>query len=84
VPRSRIRRKAAYTPQQRAEPKPTKLDQRLVPMFMVGFFVLGLAWIVVNYIAGQQWAPMAKIGNWNLVIGFALLGVGFGFATRWR
>jgi len=27
---------------------------------------------------------MSALGAWNLVIGFGLLMVGFGFATRWR
>jgi hypothetical protein len=56
----------------------------VVPALMVGFFLVGLAWIVVYYIAGQSWSWMAAIGNWNLVIGFGLLAVGFAFATRWR
>ena len=51
---------------------------------MVAFFVVGLAWIVVYYVAGQDIGFMTAIGNWNLVIGFALLGCGFVAATRWR
>ena len=27
---------------------------------------------------------MDAMGNWNLVIGFGLLAVGFAFATKWR
>jgi hypothetical protein len=61
----------------------SRLDQRVVPALMVGFFLVGLAWIVVYYIV-PTWGPMAALGNWNLVIGFGLLAVGFGFATRWR
>jgi hypothetical protein len=84
VPKSRVRRKSVYTPEQHAAPKESALAMRWVPILMVFFLVLGLAWIVLYYIAGQQWDWLASIGNWNLVIGFALLGVGFAFATRWR
>jgi hypothetical protein len=51
---------------------------------MVAFFLVGLAWIVVYYIAGDSIGFINALGPWNLVIGFALLGVGFGLATRWR
>jgi hypothetical protein len=84
VPKSRVRRKSAYTPQTTAEKPVGRLPSRWVPILMVTFFLVGLAWIVTYYIAGQDIAFMAKIGNWNLVLGFGLLLVGFGFATRWR
>jgi len=55
-----------------------------VPILMVAFFVIGLLWIVVFYVAGPSVPFMDDLGNWNLVLGFGLLAVGFGFATRWR
>jgi hypothetical protein len=51
---------------------------------MVGLFVLGLAWIVVYYIAPDGVPVMKSIGNANLLIGFGLLGAGFVTATRWK
>jgi hypothetical protein len=54
-----------------------------VAPLMVFFFLLGLVWIVVWYI-DPNLPVLSSIGSWNLVIGFALLMVGFGFATRWR
>lgn len=56
---------------------------------MFGFMLLGLAWIVVFYISGAQLPlgsafPEANIGSWNIAIGFGLLMVGFGMATRWK
>jgi len=84
VPRSRVRRKAAYTPPPTAPKQTGRIPSRLVPILMVAFFLVGLAWIVVFYIAGSDIPFMNAMGNWNLVLGFALLGTGFAFATRWR
>ncbi|MEY4079568.1 MAG: hypothetical protein RIS80_1337 [Actinomycetota bacterium] len=40
---------------------------------MFGFMLLGLSAF-----------PEANIGSWNIAIGFGLLMVGFGMATRWK
>jgi hypothetical protein len=50
---------------------------------MIGAFLIGLIWIVVFYIS-QTAYPVPNIGAWNIVIGFAFIGVGFTLATRWR
>jgi hypothetical protein len=84
VPKSRGRRKSTFTPPPPATPAASKLANRWVAPLMVAFFVIGLAWIVVYYIAGDKIGFMNTLGPWNLVIGFGLLGVGFGLATRWR
>lgn len=51
-----------------------------VPVFCA-LMLIGLLWIVVNYITGGQW-PIPSIGNWNLLIGFLLMLAGF-IMTRW-
>jgi len=52
---------------------------------MVGCFLIGLAWIVAFYIAGDSIPLMKDLGNlWNVVIGFGFISAGFIFATRWR
>jgi len=50
---------------------------------MVACWLLGLAWIVVYYIAPDM-ALMSGLGNWNLVIGMVLIAVGFVLSTRWE
>ncbi len=50
---------------------------------MFGFMLLGLAWIIVFYISGGQW-PIAAIANWNILVGFGILIIGFLMTTRWR
>ena len=84
MPKSRVRRKAAYTPPQTAPKTTSRIPSRMIPILMCAFLLIGLAWIVVFYINGQNMRFMDALGNWNLVIGFGLLAVGFGFATKWR
>jgi len=66
-------------------PKPVILDNPswLVPT-MVGFFLVGLAWMVMFYLGGSI-EPFRTLGNlWSVIVGFGFLGVGFSLATRWR
>lgn len=84
MPKSRARRKSTFTPPPPAAPPGSKLGNRWVAPLMVTFFLVGLAWIVVYYIAGDSIGFINALGPWNLIIGFGLLGVGFGLATRWR
>jgi hypothetical protein len=50
---------------------------------MIGAFLMGLFWIVIFYVSQTQY-PIPNIGAWNMVVGFAFIGVGFSLATRWR
>ena len=50
---------------------------------MFGFLLIGLAWIIVFYISGSSW-PIPSISNWNIVIGFGFIFVGFLMTIRWR
>jgi hypothetical protein len=91
VPESKRRKKNAYTPEQ-------KMGERKVARFgspawlaptMVAAFVIGLAYLVVFYIAGNSVPVMNSIGGdlnalVNVGIGFAFIMVGFGLATRWK
>lgn len=85
MPVSRRRKKAEQSVAGTAEVTPVKLDNPrwLVPA-MVGLFLVGLAWLVVFYLAPGL-APFARLGNlWSVVVGFVFLGGGFSLATRWR
>ena len=86
MPESRVRRKKPFTPEPTPRgQKPMKFGSPTwwAPV-MVVFFVLGLAWIVVYYIAGTDLPLMKDLGWINILIGFGLIGVGFGMSTRWR
>lgn len=50
---------------------------------MIGFMLIGLAWVLVFYLSNSQW-PIPGIQAWNLVIGFGIAFIGFLMTTRWR
>ncbi|MBM7771057.1 hypothetical protein JOD54_001261 [Actinokineospora baliensis] len=88
MPKSKVRKKAAYTPPaDRRTPvkvKPAGPSHPIYITVMLGIMVLGLAWLVVNYIAGEKIPFMADLGNWNFAIGFALMISGLLMTMRWR
>jgi uncharacterized membrane protein len=83
VPRSRIRRRSAFTP----PPEKTRAASLVSPPWlvpvMVASMVLGLLWVVVYYVTQTEY-PIESIHNWNMAIGFGLIAIGFGLATRWK
>ena len=50
---------------------------------MFGFMIIGLAWIIVFYVSGSN-LPIPNLTNWNILIGFGIMFVGFLMTTRWR
>ena len=84
MPKSRVRRKAAYVPPPAKVPASAKVSPPWLVPAMVACFVAGLAWIIVYYLAGPSVAFLSAMGVWNLVIGFGLLAFGFVLASRWR
>lgn len=81
MPKSRVRKKAVYTPPQRSS-KAKVSPAWLVPT-MLACLLVGLAWIAIFYISGQT-LPIKSIAQWNLVVGFALIVGGVMLATRWH
>ena len=83
MPESKKRKKpvtaapvVAKTPKKRG-PSPV-----WVPALMLTLFIVGIIWLVVFYIVGPD-LPL-KIGNLNLLAGFAFIVAGFAVATQWR
>jgi hypothetical protein len=94
MPKSKVRKKAVYTP---PKEKPTPAMVRAAgpssPVYvgvMLGFMVVGLAWLVTNYLAGDKVGFMVALGgdgtgfNYNFVVGFVLIIVGLLMTMRWR
>jgi hypothetical protein len=59
---------------------------RGVVIGMLACFLIGLVWIVVYYMTGQDLAiPLMKeLGQYNLVVGIGFMAVGFVYATKWE
>ncbi|GAA2721136.1 cell division protein CrgA [Cellulomonas aerilata] len=82
MPESRSRKKTAYIPPPGQAAAPKVNPRWLVPV-MLGLMVLGLLWIVATYLLNAEY-PVPGIGQWNLLIGFALIIAGFALTTRWH
>lgn len=46
--------------------------------------MVGLLWIVVFYVAGDQIGFMDNLSSWNFAIGFGAMVVGLVMSMRWR
>ena len=52
-------------------------------VIMFGMMLLGLGWLVVYYLAGDQIRLMSELGPWNYAIGFAGMIVGLLMTMGW-
>jgi len=50
---------------------------------MFGLMLIGLVWIIVFYVS-QGTLPVPQFNQWNILVGFGILFVGFLMTTRWR
>ncbi|HEY9440185.1 MAG TPA: cell division protein CrgA [Streptomyces sp.] len=84
MPKSRIRKKADFTPPPAKQSNAIRLTSRSwVAPLMLAFFLIGLAWIVVFYVTEGD-LPVGFLGNWNIVVGFGFIAGGFGVSTQWK
>lgn len=88
MPKSKVRKKAAYVAPPSADNRtPVKVKGPTHPIYVavfVGLWVVGLAWLVVNYLAAESIPFMAQLGSWNFLIGFSLIVIGLLMTMRWR
>ena len=87
MPKSKVRKKpetparttsALRTPVKVAGPSPS-----WYPIVMSVILVVGLAWLVVYYLAPNN-PVMDGLNNWNFAVGFGVMLVGLVMAVRWR
>ena len=89
MPESRTR-KSAEEKQRRArqEAKAPKVkapsSRRWVPPTFITVGLLGVAWLITYYVAGDVVPLMSDLGNWNILIGMGGMAAAFGLATLWR
>jgi hypothetical protein len=91
VPESRTRKSAAEkqkikAQQQASKPKKIKApaSRRWVPPTFIAVGLLGVAWLITYYVAGQYIPFMEALGNWNILIGMGGMAAAFAIATLWR
>ncbi|GAA3908129.1 cell division protein CrgA [Streptomyces gulbargensis] len=84
MPKSRIRKKADFTPPPAKQAANIKLtNSSWVAPVMLALFAIGLVWIVVFYVTDGS-LPVESIRNWNIVVGFGFIAAGFGVSTQWK
>jgi Cell division protein CrgA len=66
-------------------PAPRKVpkQRRWVAPLMLACWLIGLAWLVVFYVAGNDIPYMKDLNNWNLLIGMGHIALGFVVSTQW-
>lgn len=90
MPKSKVRKKTTYSHSPAAvtgsnvSGKIVKPSPTWYPAVMTAFLVIGLAYIVVYYIAAESIPFMNGLGSWNFAVGFGFLVIGLGMAVRWR
>jgi cell division protein CrgA len=59
---------------------------RGVVVGMLGCFLIGLIWIILYYVTGQNLTVplITDLGQYNLVVGIGFMAVGFVYATHWE
>jgi hypothetical protein len=55
-----------------------------VPPLFITVGLLGVAWLVVYYVAGSMVPLMKDWGNWNILIAMGLIAAAFSLATLWK
>lgn len=67
---------------------PVKINSSGTPLWykiiMFGLMLVGLGWLIVNYLAGPQIQFMSELGPWNYGIGFISFLVGLLMSMGWR
>ena len=90
MPESRTRKSAEekqrLKSQRGAKPRKIKApaSRRWVPPTFITVGLLGVAWLITYYIAGQNVPFMNDLGNWNILIGMGAMAAAFGIATLWK
>ena len=91
MPKSKVRKKSSYQPSPATGPRASAAGAKMVrpsppwyPVVMAAFLLVGLAYIVVYYMAAESIPFMNSLGSWNFAVGFGFLIIGLGLAVRWR
>lgn len=89
MPKSKVRKKPATAARSAVSRTPVQVDRfgpspSWYPILMGVVLLVGLAYIVVYYLAGSDVPGMKSLGAWNLAVGFGVLVIGLILSVRWR
>lgn len=88
MPKAKITKSSIPTSTTPTNRTPVKINTGGTPLWykilMFGLMLLGLVWLVVNYLAGDQIPFMLELGAWNYGIGFGLFVIGLLMTMGWR
>ena len=88
MPKAKITRNAIPASTSSGNRTPVKINTGGTPVWyralMFGLMLLGLLWLVVNYLAGNQIPFMVELGVWNYAFGFGLFVLGLLMTMGWR
>lgn len=88
MPKSKVRKKSVYTPP--ADRRTVTTAATAAPSHpfyvavMLGTMLLGLAWLVINYLAGDKIPLLSDLGNYNFLVGFSLMIIGLLMTMGWH
>jgi hypothetical protein len=87
VPKSKVRKKSAAPIRAHSTApagKAVRPSPPWYPIVMAVVLVVGLAYLVVYYLAADHIGFMNDLGAWNFAVGFGIMLVGLVMAVRWR
>ncbi|NLG55997.1 MAG: cell division protein CrgA [Rhodococcus sp.] len=87
MPKSKVRKKDAVSVSP-ANRTPVKVSagpsSTLYVAVMLGLMLIGLAWLIVYYLAADQLTWMGNLGAWNFLIGFGFMVAGLIMTMKWH
>jgi hypothetical protein len=86
MPKSKVRKKVAYTPPSH-DRTPVKIKGPTHPAYvaiMLGVGLLGLAWLITDYLARDAVPFLQTLGAANFLVGFGLIVIALLMSMRWR
>ncbi|MEJ5928454.1 cell division protein CrgA [Corynebacterium sp. H128] len=88
MPKAKVSKSTAPVSSTATNRTPVKISSSGTPLWykiiMFGLMIIGLLWLVVNYLAGMDIAFMRELGPWNYGIGFGFFILGLLMTMGWR
>lgn len=88
MPKSKIQASSVPYSSGASNRTPVKINTSGTPLWykilMFGLMLIGLLWLIVNYLAGPDIPLMRDLGPWNYGVGFGAFILGVLMTMGWR